>query len=102
MHSKYILFDDKAVFLGSMNLDPRSLYLNTELGVMLVSSDLVTALRRSFDEMIRTENAYHLVLTTAGIEWQAGVEVLGREPAHGFWQRVLFRLMQLVPLSSQL
>jgi putative cardiolipin synthase len=102
MHAKYMLFDDRTVFLGSMNMDPRSLYLNTELGVMLESMDLVATLRRSFDAMTRPENAYVVVNTADGIVWQAGDEVLTSEPAHSLWQRVVFRLMQLLPLSNQL
>lgn len=102
MHAKYMLFDDRTVFLGSMNLDPRSLYLNTELGVMLESRDLVATLRRSFDTMTRPENAYVVVNTPNGIEWHAKDEVLTSEPAHSLWQRVVYRFMQLLPLSSQL
>ena len=102
MHAKYILFDDETLLIGSMNLDPRSLYINTELGVILHSSDLVTALRSSFDEMIRADNSYRLVSTPEGIEWHAGAEVLTREPSQGLWQRIVFHLMQLLPLSSQL
>ena len=102
MHSKYILFDDDLVFVGSMNLDPRSLYLNTELGVMLRSRDLAIALRRSYEEMIMPENAYRIVKSDKGIEWQSDQNVLESEPAKGRWQVFMFRLMQLLPLYSQL
>ena len=102
MHSKYILFDDDRVFVGSMNLDPRSLYLNTELGVMLQSQELANALRRSYAEMIRPENAYRLVNSGGHIEWHSDQDVFNREPSKNRWQLMMFRLMQLLPLHSQL
>jgi len=102
MHSKYILFDDEWVFVGSMNLDPRSLYLNTELGVMLQSRELSTALRRSYAELTRPENAYRLVSSADGVEWHGDQIVLDSEPARGWWQGFVFRVMRLLPLSSQL
>ncbi|MBT8146609.1 MAG: phospholipase D family protein [Gammaproteobacteria bacterium] len=102
MHSKYILFDEDRVFVGSMNLDPRSLYLNTELGVMLQSRELAAALRRSYAEMTRPENAYRLISAEDSIEWHSDQQILTREPAKSRWQLFMFRLMQLLPLSSQL
>lgn len=39
-HSKCILVDDDYVLIGSMNLDPRSLRLNFELGVEVIDADL--------------------------------------------------------------
>jgi len=102
MHSKYILFDDEWVFVGSVNLDPRSLYLNTELGVMLQSRDLVNAMRRSCEQMTLPQSAYRLERSDNGIEWHNTHTVLKSEPAKGRWQMIMFRFMQLLPLYSQL
>jgi putative cardiolipin synthase len=66
-HSKYIIFDDDLVFIGSLNLDPRSLYLNTELGVVLESPSLATALRNSFETLIDPENAWRVLNTPDGL-----------------------------------
>ncbi|SEB21068.1 phospholipase D family protein [Paraburkholderia sartisoli] len=33
LHAKTYVFDRKSIFIGSMNLDPRSITLNTEIGV---------------------------------------------------------------------
>ncbi|URF03532.1 phospholipase D family protein [Cupriavidus campinensis] len=40
LHAKTFVADDSTVFIGSMNLDPRSVQLNTELGVVCVSPAL--------------------------------------------------------------
>jgi putative cardiolipin synthase len=102
LHSKYIIFDDDIVFIGSLNLDPRSLYLNTELGVMMESPDLVRVLRVDFEEMIKPENSYQLLNTSEGIEWHSNAGVETRDPAKNSWQRFMFRLFRLLPISSQL
>jgi cardiolipin synthase C len=39
LHAKTYVFDRKRIFIGSMNLDPRSLELNTEIGVYCESAD---------------------------------------------------------------
>lgn len=102
MHSKYILFDEDLVFIGSMNLDPRSLYLNTELGVVLRSAELSGALRESYLEFTRPANSYQVTRTGDSTRWQAGETVETREPAKSGGQRLLFRLLRLLPISSQL
>ena len=57
------------VFVGSMNLDPRSRLLNTEMGVIVDCPELAAALSRYFDSATAPENAFHVVLvrpTAAG------------------------------------
>src|SRR5262249_37577387 len=40
LHAKLMAFDDTAVFVGSMNFDQRSRWLNTEDGLIVHSSEL--------------------------------------------------------------
>ena len=40
LHAKIINFDQSRLYIGSMNIDPRSIYANTELGVMIESPEL--------------------------------------------------------------
>ena len=102
LHSKYILFDERHVFMGSLNLDPRSLYLNTELGVVLESVELAEQLRVSFRQLIEPENAWQLRATEDGVEWVADAQHLSRAPAKSFWQRMRYYFFQLLPVSRQL
>jgi putative cardiolipin synthase len=39
LHSKAFIFDREHIFIGSLNLDPRSIHENTEIGVVLTSPD---------------------------------------------------------------
>jgi putative cardiolipin synthase len=102
LHSKYIIFDDDVVFIGSLNLDPRSLYLNTELGVMLRSPELADALRSSFQELIRPENSWRITMEDGGLRWSSTEGVVKKEPAKSHWQNIQNKLMRTLPLADQL
>jgi putative cardiolipin synthase len=102
LHSKYIIFDDDTVFTGSLNLDPRSLYLNTELGVVLRSTSLAAELRQSFERLISPENAWRVVSTPDGLRWLSAAGTLDEQPAKSSWQSFRSRMMMLLPVSSQL
>ena len=102
LHSKYIIFDDDVVFIGSMNLDPRSLYLNTELGVVLRSPDLADALRASFHTLIQPENSWRVSSTAEGLRWTSSAGIINTEPAESSWQRIKSLLFSILPVSNQL
>src|SRR5690606_27375782 len=53
LHSKIIGVDQARVFIGSYNFDPRSLLLNTEMGVLIDSPSLTSALAASFQQQFR-------------------------------------------------
>jgi len=62
LHAKSMIVDKHMVFVGSMNLDPRSRKLNTEMGVIVDSAELAAALSKYFDSATAPENAFHVVL----------------------------------------
>jgi len=106
LHSKVATVDRKCLFVGSFNVDPRSLYLNTEMG-MAVSCDSLA------DEMAASilgslpESAYKLRLSSKGrLQWllhAGGVEeVITTEPQTSFWRRLRTRLLGLLPIEEQM
>ena len=102
LHSKYIIFDDEVVFIGSMNLDRRSLYLNTELGVVLRSPGLIDALRGSFQTLILPENSWRVTITENGLRWTSSAGTIDKEPAKSNMQRIKSQLLRAVQVSNQL
>lgn len=60
VHSKMLLIDDHYAFVGSANIDPRSLRLNFELNVEVHDADLVTDLGRHFEEVRSRSTAVKL------------------------------------------
>ena len=52
LHSKYAVFDDKLVIVGSYNLDPRSQNLSTENVILTENPKLVSSLSKEFDKYL--------------------------------------------------
>lgn len=102
LHSKYILFDKDTVFLGSLNLDPRSLHLNTELGVILRSASLTRELTDYFNQLTDGDNAWRVTLGESGMEWRSSTGITQRQPAKNSWQRFRSWLMSFLPLTNQI
>lgn len=64
LHAKFFDVDGK-VFIGSFNFDPRSAYLNTEVGLVVESEDLQNEITKVLDEYLPTI-AYQLKLDKNG------------------------------------
>ncbi|MEA2115506.1 MAG: phospholipase D-like domain-containing protein, partial [Thermodesulfobacteriota bacterium] len=110
LHAKSLIVDREQVFIGSLNIDPRSVTENTEIGIMLQSKEIAAQLAETFDQ-IAEQRAFRLELRIdeEGIEyiyWH-GLEndeerVWSTEPYTGFWQRFSIFFMSLLPIESQL
>jgi cardiolipin synthase C len=105
LHAKLAVVDRKTLFVGSMNLDPRSAAINTELGAVIESPQLARELMRVID-IDRLQSAYRVRLSSrgSGIEWLSVEEdkevVLTEEPDSSIWQRVkLWLLRPFIPES---
>jgi cardiolipin synthase len=48
MHSKLMMVDGQWAFVGSANLDNRSLHLNFEVGCVLHDAELVSGLEKAY------------------------------------------------------
>jgi putative cardiolipin synthase len=93
-----MVIDGARVFIGSMNLDPRSWRLNSEMGVVVESPGLAAELLANIERDMLPENAWQVVLDEDGeLAWIAGDERLDRQPARHFWQRVEDVLFMLLP-----
>lgn len=106
LHSKVATVDRTRMFVGSFNLDPRSLYLNTEMGMAVTSSELAGRMASSILDSL-PDSAYKLQLSGKGkLQWvlqTAGVEeVITTEPQTSLWRRFLTRLMSLLPIEGQM
>jgi putative cardiolipin synthase len=83
------VIDRTRVFIGSMNLDPRSAEINSEMGVVVDSPGLAEALAATMERDMGPENSWRVELDPQGeLRWVAGDQVLKSQPARGWWQRV--------------
>ena len=104
LHTKGILIDQKRIFVGSLNLDPRSIDLNAELGVNIVSEELGTELADEFFEQL-DETAYRVTLNDRGkLQWEGtinGAKVIKTsEPSSSLWRRFKAWFFKIVPDSQ--
>jgi putative cardiolipin synthase len=100
LHVKAIVVDRKRVFVGSMNLDPRSQELNSEMGVVIDSEPLARQIADIMVQDMLPKNAWHVSLNEHGsLRWTADGEPLTRQPARSAWQRTQDLLFMLFPRS---
>lgn len=60
LHTKAIAVDGEAVFIGSMNLDPRSKHLNSELALHIDSGEFGQQMTALFEEATGPERAFNV------------------------------------------
>jgi len=106
LHSKVATIDRRKLFVGSFNLDPRSLYLNTEMGMTVESEELAGKMADDIYASL-PEFAYQLELSRKGkLQWllRAGgvTEVITTEPHTTLWRRLKTRLMSFLPIEGQM
>ncbi|MBC2712127.1 MAG: phospholipase D family protein [Desulfosarcina sp.] len=110
LHAKSFVFDRKQVFIGSLNLDPRAVIHNTEIGVVMKSAEIGHAMGTGFDQIIQ-EMVFRLELVKNANEsekilWHGLVDeeekTFDVDPYTGFWQRFGIGFMRLMPIESQL
>jgi len=106
LHTKAFSVDDRVGFVGSFNFDPRSVSLNSEMGVLFEDQKLVAELRRRFKSEIAPEASYRLELKNEVLRWygyeQGRPQTYFREPEAAFSRRILAALVRHLPIESQL
>ncbi len=105
LHAKTFVFDRRWVFVGSMNLDPRSLDLNTEIGMMIDSPELAEQMLKRMDAKLPT-TTWHVEDTSHGLQWttrENGQTITAdSEPGSTFFKRFKSRVIFWFPIEGQL
>ncbi|MFD1438796.1 phospholipase D family protein [Acinetobacter terrae] len=105
LHAKLMAIDQKQVFIGSFNFDPRSAYLNTEIGVLLDSPNLARAVHQTMDQNL-SKYAYKLVLNANNkINWKikrqdGSIKTYFKEPKMKWWQKAGVKIISWLPLEG--
>ena len=58
LHAKSLVVDDRVAFVGSYNLDPRSVSLNTEVGLVIEDADFARELRAQIERDMEPTNSW--------------------------------------------
>jgi len=108
LHGKVLSFDCRQFFVGSMNLDPRSAFTNTEMG-FLVDAPAVAGKLCDGLETTLARDAFRLELTSSStgarhIEWVDTNEERDQrftsDPRAGRWRRFKAWLYGILPIES--
>lgn len=105
LHAKTFAINQRKVFVGSFNFDPRSARLNTELGFVIDSPSMAAKIERVFSEKLHS-SAYKLQITPQGkLQWyEQGTpfKVHTKEPESTWLKRTLVRMLSWLPLDPLL
>jgi len=110
LHAKALVVDRRVVYIGSLNIDPRSILRNTEDGLVIDSPALAEQTARLLLRAMSPEASYEVRLrtptSTHRLVWvtrENGRDVtLDREPGMTRWRRIKFWFLRLLPLESQI
>jgi putative cardiolipin synthase len=110
LHAKSFVFDRKEVFIGSLNLDPRAIVHNTEIGIVLSSKEIANFMGETFDqniekvafrlELVKNENGTEKILWHGLVDGEQ--KTFDVDPYTSFWRRFGIGFMSILPIESQL
>ncbi|WP_455482207.1 phospholipase D family protein [Bartonella sp. B35(2025)] len=107
LHTKAFLVDRKTAFIGSLNFDPRSASLNTEMGILFECAPIAARLDLLFSEETTGEMSYNLRLDDKNRIYWDFIEndrpcSIDYEPESSVWRRVFAKIISWLPIESQL
>ena len=111
LHAKTYVFDRETVFIGSMNLDARSMEINTEIGLYCISADIASQVADGVGARLdrlawrvelqpRPDGSSHLVWIQTAED--GSVTQFTSEPEASSFRRLEVWFLGLLPIESQL
>lgn len=113
LHAKISFFDRRWVYVGSLNMDPRAVHWNTELGLLIDSKDLASQIYSDFSVDLSPENSWRVELRSQEgdstdaqspreLLWVTGDKEITREPSKGILQRISLWFYSLLSIDELL
>lgn len=104
LHTKAIIIDRRHIFIGSLNIDPRSIEINAEMGLLIDSEKMAAKMAHEMENDI-SEIAYRIHKNQEGnLEWHATIDdkqvVETREPQTSWWRRTKAWFYKIAPESQ--
>jgi putative cardiolipin synthase len=104
-HAKLFLADRRTLFIGSFNFDPRSVYLNCEMGIMIESAALGEQVGRQIDQLVAQSSFEPRIGRLGKLRWldgASGVLASANEPESSWRQRLMASVFARLPLEWML
>jgi putative cardiolipin synthase len=103
LHTKAFIVDNETVYIGSLNMDPRSLHINTEMGLLIRDPGLAGEVMLALREDMQPENTWRVSLDANNkLVWESTAGRVHWQPARGFVQRMADFFYGLLPIKDQL
>jgi putative cardiolipin synthase len=124
LHAKAYVIDRRTLVIGSLNFDPRSAHLNSELALVIDSPTIADQVAKLIEQSMSPTVSYRVRLATpseraqsralgepdSGLVWTGDEQVDGHvyqrtwtlDPEAGFARNLLAGLFLLLPVDSQL
>jgi putative cardiolipin synthase len=98
LHTKTAVVDRRFVYIGSLNLDPRSIQLNTEMGMIVDSPGLAAEVAAIAERDMDPANSWRVHLDETGeLYWESTDGIVKKQPAQNSWQRFQLWVFGIVP-----
>ena len=103
LHPKASVTDRKTCFVGSLNLDPRAMVLNTENGLVIESEAFCSELDDLIQLYLQPENSWHVTLDENGdLQWTSYEGTVHKQPARSASQRMSDFFFRIMPIEKLL
>ncbi|MBX3707808.1 MAG: phospholipase D family protein [Pseudomonadales bacterium] len=109
LHSKSFVLDRRTVYVGSLNMNLRSHYLNAESGLIIESPELADRIARDIEENMLPGNSWQPRLDRRGrLRWiedhgaAAPTVVYDHEPRTSWTRRVVSAAIAALPIEKYL
>jgi putative cardiolipin synthase len=98
LHTKAAVIDRETVYIGSLNLDPRSIKINTEMGMIITSRGLAEEVAETSERDMGPANSWQVHLDQDGeLYWNSMEGIVKRQPAQNSWQRIQMWFFGVAP-----
>ncbi|MGI9199802.1 MAG: phospholipase D family protein [Woeseiaceae bacterium] len=106
LHTKAFIVDRKSVFIGSFNFDPRSININTEMGVIIHDPQLAKIYADAIDAAL-PDQTYEVFLNEKNkVRWRTFVDgqeqIFEKEPETTWGDRFKVGFVRILPIRGQL
>ena len=101
LHAKLYTIDRSRIVLGSVNLDPRSKFINTELAMTIESDQLAGRAADEIERLMAPANSWHVTLDERDrLTWTSDEGRTTTQPARSTAQRIADRAFSALPIAK--
>lgn len=103
LHLKAVVGDRERCFIGSLNLDPRAMVINTESGLLIDSPELTQELFAVLQGIVHGDDTWKVKLSERNkLTWTSRGVTRKSPPPARFIKKLMARIVGWLPIENQL